>query len=76
MVIYAVIVSLQLIAPQRSSVFKWNDIILDSNHTFNAADPLYTFADRCDRYLKKRKKQNMQKTWQLIYIFSDLRVSL
>jgi hypothetical protein len=52
-----------VIAPQRSSVFKWNDIIIDSSHTFNAADPLYTFADRCDRYLKKRKrKKHMQKT--------------
>jgi hypothetical protein len=53
-----------VIAPQRSSVFKWNDIIIDSSHTFNAADPLYTFADRCDRYLKKgKRKKHMQKTF-------------
>ena len=50
-----------MIALQRSSVVKWNDIIIDSSHTFDAADPLYTFSDRCDRYLKKRKRKKHAK---------------
>lgn len=66
-----------MIAPQRSSVFKWNDIIIDSSHTFNAADPLYTFADRCDRYLKKKKKKKTYaKNLTTNLHFSDLRVLL